>query len=103
MKITVRAAIAVFLLDQISKYLVVHWLGLASRGSVDVFPPFLNFRMAWNRGINFGLGGDAVSPWILILGFDNPYSFNVADITVFAGAIGLILFAPDQETPKNTP
>ena len=158
MKITVRAAIAVFLLDQISKYLVVHWLGLASRGSVDVFPPFLNFRMAWNRGINFGLGGDAVSPWILILvalaivagiiiwlrgsrpgtmaqisgglliggalgnvmdrllygavadfinmsccGFDNPYSFNVADITVFAGAIGLILFAPGKETPKNTP
>ncbi len=158
MKITVRAAIAVFLLDQISKYLVVHWLGLTSRGSIDVFPPLLNFRMAWNRGINFGLGGDAVSPWILILvalaivagiiiwlrgsrpgtmaqisgglliggalgnvmdrllygavadfinmsccGFENPYSFNVADITVFAGAIGLILFAPEQETPKNTP
>jgi signal peptidase II len=25
-------------------------------------------------------------------GFENPWSFNVADISIFAGAIGLILF-----------
>ncbi|MDO9527193.1 MAG: signal peptidase II, partial [Gemmobacter sp.] len=26
-------------------------------------------------------------------GVNNPYAFNVADITIFAGAIGLVLFA----------
>jgi signal peptidase II len=26
-----------------------------NRGEIDVLPPFLTFRMAWNRGINFGL------------------------------------------------
>ena len=35
--------------------IVVHWLDLMDMGSIDVLPPFLNFRMAWNRGINFGL------------------------------------------------
>jgi len=28
-------------------------------------------------------------------GIDNPYSFNVADIAIFVGAIGLILFTGD--------
>lgn len=28
-------------------------------------------------------------------GFENPYSFNVADISIFVGAAGLILFAGD--------
>ncbi|WP_417241997.1 signal peptidase II [Celeribacter sp.] len=28
-------------------------------------------------------------------GFSNPYSFNVADIAIFAGAFGLILFTGD--------
>lgn len=32
-------------------------------------------------------------------GIRNPYSFNVADITIFLGAIGLIFFATDR---KNT-
>ena len=26
-------------------------------------------------------------------GLDNPYAFNVADIAVFAGAVGLVLFS----------
>jgi signal peptidase II len=30
-------------------------MGLRDSGSLAVFPPFLNFRMAWNTGINFGL------------------------------------------------
>ncbi len=30
-------------------------------------------------------------------GIDNPFAFNVADIAVFAGAIGLILFTPDKK------
>lgn len=30
-------------------------------------------------------------------GFDNPYSFNVADIAVFAGALGMIVFSGDKK------
>jgi len=32
-------------------------------------------------------------------GLDNPYSFNVADIAIFAGAIGLVIFAGREKTP----
>ncbi|MGB2893652.1 MAG: signal peptidase II [Albidovulum sp.] len=32
-------------------------------------------------------------------GFDNPYSFNVADIAIFAGAIGLVVFTGREKTP----
>jgi signal peptidase II len=33
-------------------------------------------------------------------GIRNPYSFNVADIFIFAGAIGLV-FASPREAPPN--
>ena len=33
-------------------------------------------------------------------GIDNPYAFNVADIAMFAGAIGLVL-APARKTPRD--
>ncbi|MDK3016771.1 signal peptidase II [Pseudodonghicola flavimaris] len=57
-----------FLLDQASKYLVVHWMGLARLRSIDVLPPLLNFRYGENRGINFGLldNGADLSRWLLI-------------------------------------
>ena len=51
-----------FLLDQLSKIYVVQYLNLKEKLSIDVINPILNFRMAWNRGINFGLfntGGNA--------------------------------------------
>ena len=137
------------MLDQVSKVIVVHLLGLISRGTIEVLPPWLVFSMAWNRGVNFGLfAGDsdaarwilialalAISAWVLVwlsrerpgrwgmisggllvggalgnvvdrvlygavadflnmscCGIANPYSFNVADIAIFAGAIGLIFF-----------
>lgn len=144
-----------FLLDQATKYAVVHWLDLRTRGEIDVLPPLLNFRMAWNYGVNFGLfSGEAdATRWVLIAlaaivvvsvlvwtwrtppgrlgllsagllvggalgniidrvlygavadflnmsccGIENPYAFNVADIAIFAGALGLVLFA---ETKKG--
>lgn len=31
-------------------------------------------------------------------GFQNPYAFNVADIAVFAGALGLVFFAGNEES-----
>lgn len=36
-------------------------------------------------------------------GFENPYAFNVADIAIFAGAIGLVLFTGEPKPPKGTP
>ena len=33
-------------------------------------------------------------------GISNPYVFNVADISIFAGALGLVLFA-GAKTPKR--
>lgn len=146
------AAIIAFLVDQFSKYVVIHAMELARVRAIDVFPPLVNFRYGENRGINFGLGGDmsqwalialaiviclAVTIWItrrpqgiwaqisagllvggalanvvdrLIYGYvldflnttccgiDNPFVYNIADVFIFAGAIGLIFFTkePDQ-------
>ena len=68
MQLVNRIAVAIFILDQLSKYLVVHVMRLDQRQEVGVFPPFLNFRMAWNQGINFGLfqSGADVMRWVLI-------------------------------------
>lgn len=157
MRLLLWVAAGIFALDQITKVLVVHVMDLRTFGSIDVLPPYLNFRMAWNRGINFGLfSGDAdVTRWILIAvalaitawviwwlrkddegqlamisggllvggaignvvdrviygavadflnmsccGLENPWSFNVADISIFAGAIGLILFT-GRDKPRD--
>ena len=150
MRLVAIVAAAVFVIDQLTKWWVVHVMELARVGAIDVFPPYLNFRMAWNTGINFGLlsGQADWTRWILIsvalgivlfvlvwmrrdppgrvglifaglliggalgnvvdrllygavadflnmscCGFTNPYAFNVADISVFVGAIGLALFS----------
>jgi len=68
MRLVALSAAIWFLLDQTSKYLVVHAMNLAERGVIEVFPPLLTFRMGWNTGINFGLfsGGPNVTRWILI-------------------------------------
>jgi len=151
MRLVFWVAVCIFVLDQVTKYWIVHGLNLAELGAIDVFPPYLNLRMAWNYGINFGLlsQDNATTRWALILvalvislgvlwwvhhepggrlqgisagllvggaignvidrmvygavadflnmsccGINNPYAFNVADISIFAGAIGLVLFTP---------
>lgn len=151
------AALAAFILDQVSKYLVIHSMQLWRVREVDVLPPVLNFRYGENRGINFGLfsdGSDA-SRWALIAlalviciavliwavrtpmglmgrisaglliggalanvfdrlvygyvldflnmsccGVNNPFVFNLADVFIFAGAIGLVFFVKDEDTPR---
>ena len=155
MRLAALVAGGIFLLDQATKLAVVHGLNLIERGGIDVLPPYLTFRMAWNRGINFGLFAHdadvmrwvliavalAISVWVWIwvrsegatrwtqisagvliggalgnvvdrviygavadflnmscCGIENPYAFNVADIAVFAGAIGLVVFA--KSSPK---
>ncbi len=156
MRLVALVALIVFVVDQISKWLVVHVMDLARVGAIDVFPPYLNFRMAWNTGINFGLlsGHADWTRWVLIsvalgivlfvlvwmrrdppgrtglvfaglliggalgnvvdrllygavadflnmscCGISNPYAFNVADISVFIGAIGLALFSGGKNAP----
>jgi len=147
----------VFLIDQISKYYVLHVLRLDTVRYIDVYAPFLTFRMAWNRGVNFGLGAGYDLRWVLIgvaiaisigvlvwlwrsggtrnmmiaaglliggaignvvdriaygavadflnmscCGINNPFAFNVADIAIFAGAIGLAFLADDPKKPKKS-
>lgn len=154
MRNVIRAALAVLLADQLSKYWVVHRLGLDRMGMIEIWPPYLRLRMAWNEGVNFGLfaGAGPASRWILIAlallisagvlwwlarerggrwqqlaagllvggalgnvvdrllygavadflnmsccGIDNPYAFNVADIAVFVGAVGMIVFGAGKK------
>lgn len=152
-------AAVVFVIDQLTKLAVVQGLDLFHRGEIDVFPPYLTFRMAWNYGINFGLlsnGSDwarwglivlalVISAWVIwwmrretgnwkaelaggllvggalgniidriaygavadflnmsCCGIENPYAFNVADIAIFVGALGLVFFAKGTESAKPT-
>lgn len=158
MRLATLTALVTFGIDQITKMAVVWGLDLASRGEIDVLPPFLNFRMAWNLGVNFGLlsnGADymrwvliavalVISVWVWIwvsrenpsarvqvlaglliggalgnvvdrvlygavadflnmscCGIENPFAFNVADVSIFVGAIGLVLFT-GKDKPKAT-
>lgn len=146
----------VFALDQLSKWAVVQGLNLKEIGDYDLLSPFVVFRMAWNRGVNFGLLSNdtelarwaliamalGISIWVALwvrreggvrtevfaglliggalgnvvdrviygavadflnmscCGIDNPYSFNLADISIFLGALGLVFFAsPGRKTP----
>lgn len=156
MRLLAGIALIVFAVDQISKWVIIHGLDLLNRGAIDVLPPFLNFRMGWNQGVNFGLfANDAdTMRWVLIAlaliicvfvgrwalreggvkvlisaglliggalgnvldrviygavadflnmsccGLNNPFTFNIADVFIFAGAIGLILWTGKEQTAK---
>lgn len=62
------AALVVLLVDQASKAWVLYGLDLEHFGEIEVWPPWFNLRMAWNRGINFGLfaSGSEAARWVLI-------------------------------------
>jgi len=45
-KLMALTAVIGFAVDQISKLYVVFWLDLINLQEIDVFAPFLNFRMA---------------------------------------------------------
>lgn len=165
MGLTAWVAIIIVALDQALKYWVVHVMRLDRLREIDVLPPWLNLRMAWNQGVNFGLmaSDQGITRWVLIgiavaiclwvwiwlwrsaagvlarlagglliggaignvidrlaygavadflnmslPGWQNPYSFNVADIAIFAGAFALVLLpqkkpeaaAPARKAPK---
>ena len=63
------AGAAVFAADRLSKWWVVEWMDLEHLGPIEVVAPYLTFVMAWNRGINFGIGagGPDLMRWFLIL------------------------------------
>jgi len=142
-----------FSLDQLSKWLVVFYLQLNTKFRIDLNNQFLNFHMAWNKGINFGLFesessfqvyflflislliSGALFFWVrntenfeiqlsssLVIGgaignaidrilygsvadfinltccnINNPFSFNLADVFIFFGVIGLIYFRFDEK------
>lgn len=142
-------------LDQASKYWVVWRLDLIERGFIPVLSPYVDFRMGWNTGINFGLLGDADPRWFLVglataiciwaylwvrrdpraqvlipggllvggaignvvdriqygavadfltmscCGIVNPYTFNIADVGVFIGALALVM-SPPRSGPAKT-
>jgi signal peptidase II len=76
------AAVVILAADQLSKHLVVVVMNLRETGEIHVFPG-LNFRMAWNTGVNFGLlsgGGDATR-YILSAGA------GLASVGLIAGAM----------------
>jgi signal peptidase II len=147
-------AVAVFAADRLTKWIVVEAMDLAHRQTIEIWPGFLAFRMAWNRGVNFGLlasdaetarlglaglalavsigvgwwarrrgdaftlaaaglviGGALGNAWdrlqygavadflnVSCCGIVNPFAFNVADVAIFAGALGLA-FAPAPPAP----
>ena len=61
-------ALLAYGLDRLTKIWVVDWMDLANLYTIEVFPPFLTYKMAWNEGVNFGFlgfGGDTMR-WALI-------------------------------------
>ena len=141
------------ILDQSSKWFVVFYLDLEQKLYLNLNNQFMNFYMAWNKGINFGLfeGDSTVQAYILTAisiiisvvffvwlrnstrflmqilassviggalgnaidrllygavadfinvtccGLRNPYSFNLADVFIFIGLIGLLFFKFDEK------
>ncbi|MCF2906286.1 signal peptidase II [Octadecabacter sp. CECT 8868] len=159
MRLTYWTGFWIFLIDQVTKYIVLYVVDLESQPNqtLDVFAPLLTLRMAWNRGVNFGLFADFDMRWVLIgvataisifvlwwirkeprsrwgyisagllvggalgniidrvlhgavadflnmscCGINNPFAFNVADVAIFAGAIGLVLFTDNDSEKKTT-
>ena len=164
MRLTGYITALIIALDQALKYWVIHVMQLDRVREIDLLPPWLNLRMAWNQGVNFGLfaSGQDQMRWVLIgialvisgwvwvwlwrsaagrlgriagglliggalgnvidrvaygavadflnmslPGWQNPYSFNVADIAIFMGAFGLVLLPqgepkPAKAAPKKT-
>ena len=59
----------IFTADRLSKWWVIDGMDLGHLGRIEVVPPYLNFVMGWNPGINFGLlaGSPEVMRWVLVV------------------------------------
>ena len=67
MKRILGLSFLIFAFDQITKFWIVELNDLKMKLAIDVFPPFINLRMAWNEGINFGIGSGLDMRWLLIV------------------------------------
>lgn len=74
------SALVAFSLDQLSKIVMIHRLDLASVHTIEVWPPYLSFSMAWNKGVNFGFLSNYDSRWLLV-------AFSIA-VSLGAGSLG---------------
>ncbi len=91
--LVIGAAVAV--IDQLVKWWIVDWLA-EPPGFVEVLP-FFNLVMVWNRGVSFGLLGDAgLAPYLMagiaglvVIGLV-VWLARVAQ-RLLAGSIGLII------------
>lgn len=58
-------ALAIIVLDQLTKAWVLGGLDLREVGRVPVLPPILNFSFVLNDGVSFGLFGGGSGRWLL--------------------------------------
>lgn len=61
------ASVFAFGLDRLSKTIIVHGLDLISVQAIPAWPPYLNFVMAWNKGVNFGFLNNFDARWVLVV------------------------------------
>ena len=158
MRLIIWFGLLALIADQISKYVVIHVMGVSPFKSVDVLLPVLNLKYGENRGVNFGLFSSdseitrwtlivvaliiciAVTRWVLrnnqsklvhictgllvggalgnvfdrvyygyvldflnssCCGWTNPTVYNVADVFIVFGALGLVFFAKDSKQRKK--
>ncbi|MGO8799600.1 MAG: signal peptidase II [Roseiarcus sp.] len=61
------AALAVLIVDQASKFWLLHGLGMKDHERIAI-APFLDFELLWNPGISFSLfpQGTATGRWVLL-------------------------------------
>ena len=89
-------ALAVIVLDQLSKFWILEGLDLREVGRVLIAPPILNFSYVENDGVSFGLFGGGSGRWILSLfplvvaGFLGWWALKAERRTLIA-AIGLVI------------
>ncbi|CUX80401.1 MAG: lipoprotein signal peptidase LspA [Roseibaca calidilacus] len=107
MKAMIGTGATILVADQATKWYILGPLALDQRLFVPVLDPYVNFVMAWNTGINFGLFGsesDAMR-WVLIAlalaicGFvlvwlkreGAPRNMQIATGFLIGGAIGNVI------------
>ena len=89
-------ALAVIVLDQLTKYWMLDGLSLREVGRVMVWPPILNFSYVENTGVSFGLFGGGAARWALsvfsvVVAGALAWWATKADRRLLIAAIGLVM------------
>jgi signal peptidase II len=89
-------ALAVLVLDQLTKAWIMGGLDLQEMRHIPVLPPLFNLTWVENRGVSFGLFGDGSARWMLsafsvaVAGILGWWALR-ADRRLLVAAIGLIM------------